>query len=402
MEKKPFVALLSSIISDLLLTLTAAISPPAASSTPSPIPHFSSFLNVSHTAATISLISKKRKEPEESPQPEHDPPTKIPRNLDTFRLYFKMSSTTFEWLAALLEPLLECRDPIGSSLNLKVETRMGIGLFRLATGSDYVEVGRRFEVSEPMARFCVNQFCRVLCTNFRFWVGFPTQNELGTVSESFEALTGLPNCCGVIQFTTFDISKNGTSQHVAAQIVVDASSKILSIVAGFNGNKSNQYVLKSSSLYNDIVSNNLLNSKPIDINGVSVPQYLLGEKGSPFLPWLMVPFDQSASNSCEETFNYVHNLMMGFGYRTIDSLKKWGVLSKPVNEEIKTMVGYIGACSILHNALLTREDSFSSFEKFDESEDSRYCMDDGFGDYLFDRKAVEIRSSLATRARKCV
>nr|GEX61338.1 protein ALP1-like [Tanacetum cinerariifolium] len=380
----------------------AAISPPAASSTPSPIPHFSSFLTVSHTAATISLFSKKRKEPEESPQPEHDPPTKIPRNLDTFRLYFKMSCTTFEWLAALLEPLLECRDPVGSSLNLKVETRMGIGLFRLATGSDYVEVGRRFEVSEPVARFCVKQFCRVLCTNFRFWVGFPTQNELGTVSESFEALTGLPNCCGVIQFTTFDISKNGTSQHVAAQIVVDASSKILSIVAGFNGNKSNQYVLKSSSLYNDIVSNNLLNSKPIDINGVSVPQYLIGEKGYPFLPWLMVPFDQSALNSCEESFNYVHNLMMGIGYRTIDSLKKWGILSKPVNEEIKTMVGYIGACSILHNVLLMKEDSSSPSEKFDEYVDSRYCMDDGFGDDLVDKKTADIRSALATRARKCV
>lgn len=314
-----------------------------------------------------------------------------------------MNSTTFEWLAALLEPLLECRDPVGSSLNLKVETRMGIGLFRLATGSDYVEVGRRFEVSEPVARFCVNQFCRVLCTNFRFWVGFPTQNELGTVSESFEALTGLPNCCGVIQFTTFDISKNGTSQHVAAQIVVDASSKILSIVAGFTGKKSNQYVLKASSLYNDIESNKLLNSKPIDINGVLVPQYLIGEKGYPFLPWLMVPFDQPVvANSCEENFNSAHNLMMSFGYRTVDSLKKWGVLSKPVNEGIKTMVGYIGACSILHNALLMREDNSSLSEKFDEYKDSRYCMDDGFGDDLVARKAVEIRSALATRARKCV
>lgn len=192
---------------------------------------------------------------------------------------------------------------------------------------------------------------------------------------------------------------------LSAQIVVDTSSKILSIVAGINGKKGNQLVLKSSTLYQDIESNNLLNSPPIDINGVSIPQYLIGDKSYPFLPWLMVPFHQPVMNSYEENFNSAHNVMLASGFRTIDSLKKWGVLSKPIKEEIKTMVAYIGACSILHNALLMREDYSSLSGKSDEylqyDDSSQYHGDVSFVDNSIDQKAFEIRSALATRARRC-
>ncbi|XP_042752132.1 protein ALP1-like isoform X2 [Lactuca sativa] len=361
MDKRALVALLSSLISELLLLLFV-ISPPSGDSFSSPSnslsPLITHLLSFSNTAATLSLLSHKRKR-SQSPEPgvtadEISHLTKlgrrfvgahsaIPRNPDSFKLCFKMTASTFEWLSALLEPLLECRDPVNSPLNLPVETRLGIGLYRLATGSDYSDISQRFKVSESVAKFCVKQFCRVLCTNFRFWVGFPTPNELEPITESFETLTGLPNCCGVIHCTRFNILKPESMEEVplSAQIVVDTSSKILSIVAGINGKKGNQLVLKSSTLYQDIESNNLLNSPPIDINGVSIPQYLIGDKSYPFLPWLMVPFHQPVMNSYEENFNSAHNVMLASGFRTIDSLKKWGVLSKPIKEEIKTMVAYI-------------------------------------------------------------
>lgn len=192
---------------------------------------------------------------------------------------------------------------------------------------------------------------------------------------------------------------------IAAQIVVDSSSRILSIVAGFNGKKGNQLVLKSSSLYKDIESNNLLSSISVDINNVSIPQYLIGDKSYPFLPWLMVPFHQPVMNSYEENFNSAHNLMLASGFRTIDSLKKWGVLSKPIKEEIKTMVAYIGACSILHNALIMREDYSSLSDKSGDylrfRDSSQYHGDVSFVDNSIDQKAFEIRSALATKARRC-
>ncbi|XP_057764963.1 amino acid transporter AVT6E-like [Salvia miltiorrhiza] len=89
-----------------------------------------------------------------------------------------MKTATFEWLCGLLELLLDCRDPVGPPLDLPAETRLGIGLFRLTTGSDHCEISARFGVSEAVSKFCVKQICCVLCTNYRFWVGFSGHAEL--------------------------------------------------------------------------------------------------------------------------------------------------------------------------------------------------------------------------------
>ncbi|OMO99725.1 hypothetical protein COLO4_13122 [Corchorus olitorius] len=42
----------------------------------------------------------------------------LTRNLESFKSCFEMKSSTLEWLAKLLEPLLECRNPVGTPLNL--------------------------------------------------------------------------------------------------------------------------------------------------------------------------------------------------------------------------------------------------------------------------------------------
>lgn len=238
-------------------------------------------------------------------------------------------------------------------------------------------------------------------------MGFPAQNDLESVSNSIQTLTGLPNCCGIIDCARFKIDEeNGSKsqeESIAAQIVVDSSSRILSIVAGFNGNKSDSRILKSSTLYKDIEGSYLLNSQPIDINGVSIPQYLIGDEGYPLLPWLLVPFVDPQAKSSEENFNSALSLMRVSLLRTIASLKSWGVLSRPIEAEFKTAVAYIGACSILHNALLMREDysalhdGLNDYSVYDER--SHNYRETSLEDNLVEKKAFEIRSALATKAR---
>lgn len=324
-----------------------------------------------------------------------------------------MTSSTFEWLSGSLEPLLDCRDPVGFPLNLSAELRLGIGLFRLATGSDYPRISKQFGVPEPVARFCAKQLCRVLCTDFRFWVNFLSPNELESVSAAFELRTGLPHCCGVIDCTRFRIIRNnGFHQHIkesfqeeeiiAAQIVVDSSSRILSIAAGFRGNKGDSEVLRSSTLYKDIEGGKVLNSPPVYVNGMAIDQYFVGDGRYPLLPWLMVPFVDAVLGSSEEYFNAAHNRMRLSALRATVSLKNWGVLSQPIREEVKTAVAYIGACSILHNALLMRED-FSALsdelEDYSFSDKSSLCQRN-MEENSIERKASVMRSSLATRAKE--
>ncbi|PKI43695.1 hypothetical protein CRG98_035894 [Punica granatum] len=76
-----------------------------------------------------------------------------------------MTTSTFEWLFGLLDPLLDYRDPVGSSLNLSTEFQLGIRFFRLAT-SHRVESG--YKMLEPVlyrVGFGYHEKNRVRCTN---------------------------------------------------------------------------------------------------------------------------------------------------------------------------------------------------------------------------------------------
>ncbi|XP_057963653.1 protein ALP1-like [Malania oleifera] len=455
MDSRALAALLSSLVSELVLLLlllfpstplsiTANFNsnsnsnsnnsdPPTPNSGANLFHLIQYFLSSSEVAASLALlaVSKKRKrthDPESDSdsgdeEKETEPGIRLggdawaqlslARSPDSFKLCFRMTSSTFEWLSGLLEPLLECRDPVGLPLNLSCQIRLGIGLFRLATGSDYPELARRFGVSESVTRFCAKQLCRVLCTNFRFWVAFPGPADLESASAEFENLTGMPNCCGVIECTRFKILRSSGhrlssekedqffEETIAAQIVVDSSSRILSIIAGYRGEKGNSRVLKSSTLYKDIQGGSLLNGPSVFVNRIAIDQYLVGNGGYPLLPWLMVPFVAPVAGSCEENFNAAHNAMRLSAIRTLGSLKNWGVLSRPMQEEFKTAVAYIGACSILHNVLLMRDDN-SALEDYpfhDQSSQSCYYRDTSLEGNLMEKKASAIRNALATRAR---
>ncbi|KAL3614225.1 hypothetical protein CASFOL_042299 [Castilleja foliolosa] len=419
---KALATLISSLISQIIILLllifphSTTIANPASLSSPThdfQDPLFillRHFLSIADTAAALSFlsISKKRKRAhsQEPDDPETDVGLAVPRNSDSFKQFFKMKASTFEWLLSLLEPLLDSRDPPGSPLSLPAETRLGVGIFRLATGADYSEISTRFGVSEADSRFCFKHLCRVLCTNFRFWVGFPSQSELEPVSARFETLTGLPNCCGIISCTRFTFEKSNGSDSItgsiAAQIVVDSSSRIISIIAGFDGNKTDVQILKSSSLYKDIENGTILDSnKQMDVNEVNVPQYLIGNGNYPLLSWLLVPFPNPRPGSAEENFNNVHRSMsLSSSLKGIASLRSWGILSRLVETDHKIVVACIGACSILHNMLIARDD-YSAFWD-DEIDDN--VLDNrsksSLGGDLSDENVIAIRKALASRAKK--
>ncbi|EYU37657.1 hypothetical protein MIMGU_mgv1a006847mg [Erythranthe guttata] len=429
MNSRVLAGLISSLISQILILIFLIFPPPNPLSITNPSSFSSSgqifqqsispllrhFLSAADTAAVASLLSisrkRKRAHPTGPDDPDNDDDSNpasrlgpaVSRNPESFSRFFRMKASTFEWLCGLLEPLLDCRDPVGSPLNLAPETRLGIGLFRLATGADYAEISTRFGVSEAVSEFCVRRLCRVLCTNYRFWVGFPTHSELDSVSTRFETLTGLPNCCGVISCTRFNLKRgnNNNSDSIATQIVVDSSSRILSIVAGFRGNKNDLQILKSSTLYEDIENGVILNSeRPVIVNGVDVPRYLIGNGEYDLLPWLLLPFVDPQIGSVEENFNNAHRLTYVCWLKANASLRNWGVLNRPIEADYKMGVACIGSCSILHNMLITREDYSAFCDEFDDRILDSNLNVSGSEGGLIGEKASVIRKALATRAKK--
>lgn len=308
-------------------------------------------------------------------------------NPEHFKLHFGMRAATFEWLASLLDPLIDSRDPIGSPFRLPTATRLALALARLSTGADYADLASRFSVSEPAARFCTRHLCRVLCTNFRFWLAFPSSPEsLRPVSDGFASLAGLPGCCGAMASARFRLHRGPAT----AFLVADVSSRILSFAAVFHGERSGFEVLRQSSLYKDAVDGRLLGPE----------QYLVGDETQQLHPWLMVPFAKPVPGSCEEDFNLALRVMCWPARRAIYSLHNWKILSRLEEESTKVAAAFIGTCSILHNILLMKEDDSALADVGEECllSSEQYMKEEK---RTADKKAILIRSTLAVKAREC-
>ncbi|KMZ57017.1 hypothetical protein ZOSMA_8G01660 [Zostera marina] len=284
---------------------------------------------------------------------------------DQFRIFFMMTSSTFQYLSGLLDPLLDCQQPPSLSSSSST-SRLAIALHRLATGCPYEEIARRFGVSTSTAQFWTKRLCRVLCTNFRFWFSFP--------SSPFSSVNGhLPNCCGAIVSSRFKIADGS---RVLTQIVSDPNSKILNLSVGHRG-------LKSSSIFQTMTAD--------DNKG----RYLVGGIRYPLLPWLMVPF--GTSNSKEMEFNKVHSEMLRPAQRALRWVRKWGILRGGVVDEDKKMaVACIATCSVLNNVMLMREDR-SVLDLSDDDKHEIYTEEEEEEEdvVVVDEEGFNIRKSLA-------
>jgi len=105
---------------------------------------------------------------------------------------------------------------------------------------------------------------RALLANFRFWLAFPSDP-----TSAYSA--PLPSCRGALCCARFA----GPTGPLATQLVAGASSRVLSLAAGFRGDRTDLEVLKLSSLYQEVEQGKLLDSQ----------QYLVGDGGGyPLLP----------------------------------------------------------------------------------------------------------------------
>jgi hypothetical protein len=175
--------------------------------------------------------------------------------------------------------------------------------------------------------------------------------------------------------------------------VAGASSRILSLAAGFRGDRTDLEVLKLSSLYHEVEQGKLLDPA----------QYLVGDgTGYPLLPWLMVPFQGPIiPGSPEAEFNAAHKAMCRPARRAVRSLMGWGAVARLHEEESpRAAVTCIGTCAMLHNVLLARED-YSALAPEEEGDEADICSGamQSRGDAAtveeVDERAVAMRSALA-------
>ncbi|GJN00829.1 hypothetical protein PR202_ga18047 [Eleusine coracana subsp. coracana] len=316
--------------------------------------------------------------PPQQQQPLPLPPT----SPDHFPLAFRVSAPTFHFLAGLLDPLLS---------HPSLPSPVLLALARLASGLPYPALAGFFRVPPSAARAASRRLRRVLLANFRFWLAFPTEPTVAASSSSTR-----PSCRGALGCTRF----TGPEGPLAAQIVASTSSRVLSLAAGFRGDRTDIEVLRLSSLYQEVEQGSVLHSG----------QYLVGDGGGyPLLPWLMVPFPGPiVPGSPEAEFNRAHKAMCRPVRRAVRSLMGWGAIARLREEDSsRAAVACIGTCAMLHNVLLTRED-YSALAPEEEEEagsdlggmqrqgDGTYAAAEGLD---VDGRALAMRSALAATMR---
>ncbi|KAL6606699.1 hypothetical protein ACP70R_042352 [Stipagrostis hirtigluma subsp. patula] len=315
-----------------------------------------------------------------APPPPPPPPPLPPTSPDQFPLAFRVSEETFKFLSGLLDPLL-------SHPSLQPPVLLALALARLASGLPYPVLAARFGVPPSAPRAASRRLRRVLLANFRFWLAFPSEPSTTTSST-----TPRPSCRGALGCARFA----GPAGPLAAQLVAGASSRVLSLAAGFRGDRTDLEVLRLSSLHQEVEQGRVLEPT----------QYLVGDGGGyPLLPWLMVPFrGPVVPGSPEAEFNTAHKAMCRPLRRAVRSLMGWGAIARLHEEEsARAAVACIGTCAMLHNVLLTRGDySALAPEEEEEAEidlgglqsqgDEAGAGAEGFE---VDARALALRSTLA-------
>ena len=141
------------------------------------------------------------------------------------------------------------------------------------------------------------------------YITFPRGAQLDHVVEGF-LKWGVPQCVGAIDGCHIPISApvdNHTNYYnrkgwysMIQQGLVDANYWFLDICVGWPGSVHDAHVFAHSDLYAKITDKELLPDKPIVVNGVNVPLFLIGDSAYPLNTWLMKPFPHNGVLSREQ------------------------------------------------------------------------------------------------------
>ncbi|KAL2633650.1 hypothetical protein R1flu_005129 [Riccia fluitans] len=329
---------------------------------------------------------------------------------ETYERMFKMDARTFEWFCGQVGPYLEKMN-ITYKMSVPVAKRVAVALFRLATGASYLTAAEKFSVGESTVFYCTTKFCEILCTRFKHMVGYPRGPALKELMLRFEARSGLPHCAGTVSCMHLRI-KRPTGPHeleylnlenvhtIVTQVVVDSSTRILSLASGFAGAVSNMDALRRSAWPEKVESGRLSSVPSSDFEGISIPGYLVGGPSYLLRPWLMVPYGGENLTAAEHSFNKCLQETWGVVETTFSALRKWEILRGTMQVDLETAVYTIGAVCIIHNMLLDNVDPYMDGYQDEDFmlETSLQDTPESLGDQPDENleRAVKIRNALAS------
>ena len=249
-------------------------------------------------------------------------------------------------------------------------------LFKLMHGVPIPLVADKAAIGKSMVHGILRQVRSTISTHFGHLIAWLTGQRLTRVTSAFQAKQWLPNCIGAIDGThvyiqappnsivAADHRNRNKSFSILLQGVVDTKCYFTSLNTGPPGSLHDSAHFKSTELYRKVEEGVMggFHDDPLTWPAaLSVPPYIVADRGYPLLSWCITPFKMDpmgvALTNKEVWYNRKHSstrmcVERAFGIQKA-RFKEIGGKSSLKLEFLPTVVH---ACCVLHNILLASKD----------------------------------------------
>ena len=246
--------------------------------------------------------------------------------------HFRVTRETFEYLCDLVRVDLQkqhtrFRSPVS------VEERVGLALWRLATGNSYRSCGLQFGLGKSTAKSICSEFEQAVFTLKDRFIKFPlTIQEIRNKMEEFEESYGIPQIMGAIDGCHIEINAPpdnhedyfNRKQHYSVNLqgIVDSNLKFIHATVGYPGSIHDARVLRLSGLYELAENEQILSGPTCNINGTEVRPLLAGDSAYPLTNWLVKPYpDRGRLTPEQRKFNIKFSALRSVVERAFGTLK---------------------------------------------------------------------------------
>ncbi|MCO5608074.1 hypothetical protein L7F22_062279 [Adiantum nelumboides] len=198
----------------------------------------------------------------------------------------------------------------------------------------------------------------------RYQIVVPSGTRLAQIITDFEAITGLCNMCGAIDGTHIKLAckpvvdlfpAQYVSRHgfhsILLQGIVDSKKLFWNVVCNAPGGSHDSNVFKSSQVYRDMKSCEILSEPLIELNRLSIRPYLVGDSAYKPTSFLLKAFKSKARQdlALKNAFDKQIAKDRVKVENAFGILKnRWRIL-RDLNGSIPFAPNVVIACCVLHN-----------------------------------------------------
>ena len=287
-----------------------------------------------------------------------------------FFKHFRMMPSKFEELLSFIAPLITK----STYRAIPAAERLCVTLRYLVTGDAQVTIAASYRISPTSIGRMIFECCEAIWLVLldKGYMKVPSEpNEWMSISEKFKEHWNFPNCVGAIDGKHVIMqapARSGSmffnykkTHSIVLMGVCDSQYRFIMVDVGESGRQSDGSVFANGNVGQAITEDNLNLPKSQILSGTNIqlPFVFVGDEAFPLKKNVMKPYSRSTLNDSRRIYNY----RLSRARRVIENAfgictSRFRIFRRPIIAKVQNVVKVTKAVVMLHNYLLTEEDSY--------------------------------------------